>query len=94
MNKLNEQFPDVQIREIEFDGRCKIAILEGGFTKVNPKEYMDYVVSCYVQGSSYNEFVESHLDMPCIRIVLLGINDIKYKPYNGELLRNLCRNNG
>ena len=79
-------FEDVDIKEIAFDRTNKITILVGGFTNPNPKEYMDRVVSEYVRNSSYNEFIEIHLDMPQIRIILKDINRIKFEKYDGEHL--------
>ena len=79
-------FEDVDIKEIPIEGGHKITILIGGFMSKNPKAYMDYVVSEYVKNSMYNEFVESHLDMPQIRIILSGINEIKYDKYKGQHL--------
>lgn len=79
-------FEDVDIKEIPIEGGHKITIIIGGFKSSNPKAYMDYVVSEYVKGSSYNEFVESHLDMPQIRIILRGINEIDYDKFEGQLL--------
>ena len=80
-----EDFNDVEIFEQEIttrSGRCfKIAVLQGGFTQEYPKEYMDNVVSVYTEGFLHNQFVESHLDMPWVRIVLTGINELDYVPF-------------
>lgn len=81
-----EEFDDVEIFEqdvITKKGRhFKIAVLQGGFTQEYPKEYMDEVVSVYTKGYLHNQFVESHLDMPWVRIVLTGINELDYDPFN------------
>jgi hypothetical protein len=77
---------DIDIKEIPIKGGYKITILIGGFHSKNPKAYMDNVVSEYVEDSLYNEFIESHLDMPQVRIILSGINEIDYDKYNGQHL--------
>ncbi len=79
-------FDDVDIKEIPFDENNKITILVGGFSSQNPKEYMDLVVSEYVRHSSFNEFVEIHLDMPQIRIILKDINRIRFDEYHDQHL--------
>ena len=81
---MSKKYKDVDIREIPLEGGNKITILVGGFSSPNPKEFMDGVVSRYVGDSPYNEFIESHLDMPQIRIILSGINEICYSTYNEE----------
>ena len=84
-------FDDVDIKEIRFDGNNKITILVGGFSHPNPKEYMDQVVSEYVSHSSFNEFIEIHLDMPQIRIILKDINRIDFDNYDGQHLCDWSR---
>lgn len=83
MNALNKP-TDVVIQEIPFTGEngrpCKIAILQGGFGHPNPKEFMDLKVAEYTRGCLHNQFVESHLDMPWVRIVLKGINELDCRP--------------
>lgn len=64
----------------------KIAVLRGGFTQEYPKEYMDNVVLQYTRNCLHNQFVESHLDLPWVRIVLTGINDLDYETFNNHHL--------
>lgn len=66
-----------------------IAILVGGFDKANPKRYMDKVVNEYAGENSYNEFIESFLDNPWVRVVTIGINEIEFKQYTGKVLKKL-----
>ena len=37
---------------------------------------MDNIVSLYVENRGYNEFIESFLDNPWVRVILEGINEI------------------
>ena len=57
----------------------KIAILRGGFGHPNPKAFMDAKVSEYVKGSLHNQFIESHLDTPWVRILINCINIILFE---------------
>ena len=64
----------------------KVAILKGGIGAINPKAVMDKAVSEYVTHNVYNQFVEIHLDNPWIRIVVKGINEVHYEPFNNQHL--------
>lgn len=79
-------FDDVEIKEYEV-GPIKIAFIRGGFSSDNPKAYMDCVVSEYVKGCSYNQFIEEHLDDPWLRVIITGINDIPFEPFNDQRLK-------
>lgn len=70
MNEMN-----VQIYEQELNDDGKLAIIIGGLNSDKPKEYLDKVVEKYVSGKTYNEFIDSHLNNPWIRVVITGIND-------------------
>lgn len=59
----------------------KVAILRGGLNTENPTALMDSAVSKYVGRTGYNEFVEIYLDNPWVRVVVIGINDLEYKPF-------------
>lgn len=84
------KYPDVEIFEQDIETekgqRYKIAVLRGGFTQEYPKEYMDGVVSEYTSHYLHNQFVESHLDMPWVRVVLTGINELDYVPFENHHL--------
>lgn len=79
-------FEDIEIKEYPINNNVKIAILRGGFSHANPKEYMDLAVYAYVEGCIYNEFIEEHLDNPWLRVVIKGINEIDFNPFNGQKL--------
>lgn len=84
------KYADVEIFEQEIKTkkgrRFKVAVLHGGFTQEYPKEYMDNVVAEYTKGYLHNQFVESHLDMPWVRVILTGINDLDYIPFDNHHL--------
>ena len=64
----------------------KVAILKGGIGSMNPKAFMDNVVSEYVKYNTFNQFVEIHLDNPWVRVIVKGINEVQYEPFNGQHL--------
>lgn len=77
------QDTEIQIFEQKLDGgKGTISILCGGFNDNNPKLFMDDVVSQYVKGEMYNEFIEIFLDNPYVRVIITGINEIEFKTIN------------
>ena len=82
----------VQIAESYFEGddglKHKVAILVGGMDKESPKGYMDRIVKEYTNGAEYNDFVEIFLDNPYVRVIVEGINEIKFAKYDKQRLNN------
>lgn len=75
------QFPDVDIIQTTIDeGRGTITILRGGWTRPDAKTYMDEAVRQFVENRLINQFVEIHLDIPQVRVIVEGINDIHFDP--------------
>lgn len=75
--------------------KLNIAILIGGFKSENPQQYMDNLVSRYVGSNGYNEYIDSNLDVPWIRIIIDDLNDIpenKYKTFRNQTLAELVNN--
>ncbi len=64
----------------------KVAILRGGLNTDNPNPIMNAAVSKYVGNTGYNEFVEIYLDNPWVRVVVSGINELEYKPFENQIL--------
>ncbi len=64
----------------------KVAILRGGLNTDNPTAIMNNAVSKYVGNKGYNEFVEIHLDNPWVRVIIGGINDLDFKPFDKQRL--------
>lgn len=64
----------------------KVAILRGGLNTDNPTEIMDNAVSKYVDRALHNQFIEIHLDNPWVRVVVSGINDLKYDDFTDQHL--------
>lgn len=87
------QFPDVDIVQAPIGGRGIVTILRGGWTRADAKTYMDEAVRQFVENKLINQFVEIHLDIPQVRVIIEGINDIDYQPIQ-EFVETLCRNNG
>lgn len=81
---------DVEIFEQDLmrDGRKvgKVAILRGGLDTANPTAIMNTAVLKYVKSTGHNQFVEIHLDNPWVRVVIDGINELEYKPFDKQEL--------
>ncbi len=60
----------------------KLAVIRGGLNTDNPTALLNDAVSKYVNNNGYNEFVEINLDNPWIRVIIFGINDLEYKPFD------------
>lgn len=73
-------FPDVDIVRAPIGGRGTVTILRGGWTRPDAKTYMDEAVRQFVENRPINQFVEIHLDIPQVRVIVEGINDINYLP--------------
>lgn len=86
------QFSDVDIVQTRIGNRGTVTILRGGWLRSDAKSYMDEVVRQFVENRLHNQFVEVHLDMPQIRIILEGINEIDYQSIS-DFNSNLPRNN-
>ena len=85
------QFSDVDIVQTRI-GNCGIVtILRGGWLRSDAKSYMDEVVRQFVENRLHNQFVEVHLDIPQIRIIVEGINEIDFQSIS-EFNSNLSKN--
>lgn len=72
-------YADVDVFQQKLDrGRGTLTILRGGWNVPNPKAYMDEVVRQFVEDRLYNQFIEIHLDIPQVRMVIEGINDLTF----------------
>ena len=76
IDEIIQNYPDVQIYEDRTSAGLRIAILRGGLGRPDPQSYMDNIVSLYVENRGYNEFIESFLDNPWVRVILEGIKEI------------------
>lgn len=85
------QFPDVDIVQTPIGDRGTVTILRGGWTRPDAKTYMDEAVRQFVENRLINQFVEIHLDIPQVRVIVEGINDLNYVPireFNAILPQN------
>lgn len=64
----------------------EIAIMYGGLTNENPKEYMDKAVIEYTNGKPHSQYFDIHLDNPWFRIILSGVNDLDFEDFNKQKL--------
>lgn len=77
LNEFKKKFNLPVARTFYVKGKnAKITILMGGLALQDPKSYMDYVVSEFVKGKFYNEYIDSNLDNPWLRIIIEGMNDM------------------
>ena len=53
-----------------------VTVLFGGLDLPNPKSFMDRVVSEYVEGRVYNEYVDIYGDNLWLRIIVEDINEL------------------
>ncbi len=73
------KYPDVDVyQQLIAEESARLTILRGGWTKDYPKQYMDVVVSEFMEGKLHNQFVEIHLDIPQVRVIIEGINEIHF----------------
>ena len=91
MNKLDPTHVEISENPIfDKDGKRigTIAVLRGGIGHPNPKAFMDKIVSEYTDRCLHNQFIESHLDTPWVRIVIDCINELNYVDFENQHLRN------
>ncbi|MGH1388118.1 hypothetical protein [Kordia sp.] len=70
---------NIIIRELIQDN-IRIAIFTYSGSQ-NPKLHLDEAVRDYVNGDGFNQFIDSHLDNPWTRVVILGLNEMEQKKY-------------
>lgn len=67
---------------------CQVVILRGGFRAEMPSVFMDDKVEEYIENHKADrfchQFIESHLDMPQIRVLVFNINDFDYSIYKNS----------
>lgn len=75
-----EYYKDIEIFKQQLDNKGgNIYVIRGGWTNSNPNSYMDNFVSLFMERKSHNQFVEIHLDIPQVRVIIEGINSLDYK---------------
>lgn len=78
---------DVEIYETDLTDKKgnkvgTLAVLRGGLYQDNPVQYMDEAVSRYVKDKLHNQFIEHYLDNPWVRVIITGINELDYNPFD------------
>ena len=51
----------------------------------DPVLKLDEVVSKYVGDAPYTEFVDVHMDNPWVRVIIIGMNEMKQKEFNPQV---------
>lgn len=88
-----ENFPDVDVYESPLkDSSAKLYVLRGGWNHPTPKQYMDEAVREFIETTLHNQFVEIHLDIPQVRVLIVGINDLPYKSIEQYYAELACTN--
>lgn len=88
---------DVEIFEqvlLEKDGKVisKFAVIVGGgLSTDNPTEEINNAVVKYTNGVPHNQFVNIKLNNPWTRVVISGINQLKFFDYNEKGLKQMER---
>lgn len=59
------------------NGAC-VCILRGGFTNSDPEKYMESVVLDIFQNDMHNLFVESHFDIPNVKVIIFDFDNIPF----------------
>ena len=59
------------------NGAC-ICILRGGFNRSDSKDYMERVVIDICQNDMRYSFVESHLDIPNVKVIIFDLDNIPF----------------
>lgn len=81
------ELKEVEIYEQAIDnGHGNIAILKANQYSTHPDELLDKAVLQYVGNKPYNQFVDIREENPWVRIVITGINNISYKPFEQHRL--------
>ncbi len=78
-------FEYTEVHDLDGISGVNLYVLRGGLGQRNPKAYMDNAVSEFLQlkgNPMYNEFVEIFMDNPYVRVIIEGINDLDYHPFN------------
>lgn len=80
---------DVEIFEqVLINNKGKLAILRADPSVDKPKSLMDDAVSVYVNNHPYNEFIEIFLDNPWVRVIVGGINELDFVPFDEQKLHD------
>lgn len=74
-----DQFPDIDIIQTSIGGRGSVTIIRGGWMRNDAKLYMDEAVRQFVENRPFNQFVEIHLDIPQVRVIVEGINELDFQ---------------
>ena len=75
--KQRYQLAVAKTHEINNNGKSVyVTVLVGGLNSNDPQSFMDLVVSDFVHGRMYNEYVDANLDNPWLRIIIEDVNDL------------------
>lgn len=79
---------DAEFFEFEKCGNSYVVLFRGGFLTDNPEFFLDEKIQNYLNThkgyKTCHQFVESHLDMPQIRVLVFNIDDFDYSVYKNN----------
>ncbi|WP_315348660.1 hypothetical protein [Prevotella melaninogenica] len=80
IKKLKSQgkYLDVQYSVQSLGNGACICILRGGFNRSDSKDYMERVVLDICQNNMRYLFVESHLDIPNVKVIIFDLDNIPF----------------
>lgn len=94
VNELDYQEwrPDLEIFKKDIQGsgsiqNCRIAVMRGGTASETPLEFMNEAALEYAGDEAHNQFIETHMDNPWVRVVLTGINRLKFEAFSDQKLK-------
>lgn len=73
----SEYYSDIKIYEDKIEN-LTMTIVKGGFKRPDCINYMNNFVSLLMERKLYNEYIDWRLNIPQIRVIIEGINDIEF----------------
>ncbi len=64
-------------------GKGKIAVFMYSGA-LEPSKVLDFAIKKYVDGKSYHELIDAHLDNPWMRVIISDINNMAQKEFNDQ----------
>ena len=82
---MTTKIPGLTINEAEYflenEGKGKIAVfIYAGSGE--PKQFLDYAVSEYVETNAHHVLIDANLDNPWMRVIISDINNMHQEPYD------------
>lgn len=80
--------PDFEFFEFDKYENSYVVLFRGGFLNDDPTTFLDEKIQNYLNAHhgyrTCHQFVESHLDMPQIRVLVFNVDEFDYRMYNSN----------